>query len=313
MTRYILKRIIGIIPVLLFVAVTSFLLIHLTPGDPAAAMLGDEATPQKIAILREQMGLDRPLFIQFIVWFTGILHGDLGDSLFLARPVFEALFERLPATFLLAVSAFIISVLIGVPFGIIAAAKHNTIFDRSIMLLSIIGISVPSFWLGLIFIYFFSMYIGILPTGGYVPLNENFIDGLRHLIMPALSLGIAQAALIARMTRSTMLEIIRQDYIQTARAKGVSEFIIIVKHTLKNAMNGILTVVGMSFGVLLGGAVITETVFVYPGIGRLVVQAVMRRDYPLIQGALIIISFSYVLVNLVVDLLYTVFDPRIQY
>lgn len=313
MSRYIFKRLISVIPVLLFVATFSFLLIHFTPGDPAAAMLGDEATPKNVAILREQMGLDKPLYVQFIDWYSKSLRGDLGDSFYLGRPVLQALLERLPATFLLAVSAFLIAITIGIPFGVIAAAKHNSIFDRSIMVLSIIGISIPSFWLGLLLIYFFSIYIGVLPTGGYTPLSENVIEGLRHLIMPALSLGLAEAALISRMTRSLMLEIIQMDYIRTARSKGVSEFKIIFKHTLKNAMNGILTVSGLSFGILLGGAIITETVFAYPGVGRMIVTAVLRRDYPLIQGSLLMISLSYVFINLIVDILYTIFDPRIKY
>ncbi|MGI6035403.1 MAG: nickel ABC transporter permease [Limnochordia bacterium] len=310
---YIIRRVLGLIPVLILVAVVSFLLIHIIPGDPAAVMLGTDATPQEVEKLREDLGLNEPLHVQFYRWISRVLRGDLGDSFFMGRPVTVALLERLPATILLAVAALFFAVLIGVPAGIIAAVKQNSITDQLVMIIALIGVSLPSFWIGLNLILIFSVNFRWLPSGGYVPLTENFIDGLRCLLMPAFALGFMQAALIARMTRSSMLEVLRQDYIRTARSKGLAEQVVVGLHALKNAMIPILTVIGTAFGVLLGGAVIVETVFAYPGIGRLVVAAVQRRDYPVIQGALLLISSIYVLVNLLVDILYTLIDPRIKY
>ena len=310
---YIIRRVLGLIPVLILVAVVSFLLIHIIPGDPAAVMLGTDATPQEVEKLREDLGLNEPLHVQFYRWISRVLRGDLGDSFFMGRPVTVALLERLPATILLAVAALFFAVLIGVPAGIIAAIKQNSIIDQLVMITALIGVSLPSFWIGLNLILIFSVNLRWLPSGGYVPLTENFIDGLRCLLMPAFALGFMQAALIARMTRSSMLEVLRQDYIRTARSKGLAEQVVVGLHALKNAMIPILTVIGTAFGVLLGGAVIVETVFAYPGIGRLVVAAVQRRDYPVIQGALLLISSIYVLVNLLVDVLYTLIDPRIKY
>lgn len=310
---YIIRRVLGLIPVLILVAVVSFLLIHIIPGDPAAVMLGTDATPQEVEKLREDLGLNEPLHVQFYRWISRVLRGDLGDSFFMGRPVTVALLERLPATILLAVAALFFAVLIGVPAGIIAAVKQNSITDQLVMIIALIGVSLPSFWIGLNLILIFSVNFRWLPSGGYVPLTENFIDGLRCLLMPAFALGFMQAALIARMTRSSMLEVLRQDYIRTARSKGLAEQVVVGLHALKNAMIPILTVIGTAFGVLLGGAVIVETVFAYPGIGRLVVAAVQRRDYPVIQGALLLVSSIYVLVNLLVDILYTLIDPRIKY
>lgn len=310
---YIIRRVLGLIPVLILVAVVSFLLIHIIPGDPAAVMLGTDATPHEVEKLREDLGLNEPLHVQFYRWISRVLRGDLGDSFFMGRPVTVALLERLPATILLAVAALFFAVLIGVPAGIIAAIKQNSIIDQLVMITALIGVSLPSFWIGLNLILIFSVNLRWLPSGGYVPLTENFIDGLRCLLMPAFALGFMQAALIARMTRSSMLEVLRQDYIRTARSKGLAEQVVVGLHALKNAMIPILTVIGTAFGVLLGGAVIVETVFAYPGIGRLVVAAVQRRDYPVIQGALLLISSIYVLVNLLVDVLYTLIDPRIKY
>jgi peptide/nickel transport system permease protein len=310
---YIIRRVLSLIPVLVLVAVVSFLLIHIIPGDPAAVMLGTDATPQEIEKLREDLGLNEPLHVQFYRWISRVLRGDLGDSFFMGRPVAVALMERLPATILLAVAALFFAILIGMPAGIIAAVKQGSVIDQLVMVIALIGVSLPSFWIGLNLILVFSVNLRWLPSGGYVPLTENFIDGLRCLLMPAFALGFMQAALIARMTRSSMLEVLRQDYIRTARSKGLSEQVVVGLHALKNAMIPILTVIGTAFGVLLGGAVIVETVFAYPGIGRLVVSAVQRRDYPVIQGALLLISAIYVLVNLLVDVLYTLIDPRIKY
>ena len=313
MTAYVLRRLLGVIPVLALVGLGSFLLIHLVPGDPAMIMLGNEANPAQLETLRTQLGLDRSLPEQFILWLGQALRGNLGESFFLGRPVSRALVERLPATMQLAVLSLVFSLLIGIPTGIVAAVRQNTWWDQIVMATAIGWISIPSFLLGLALILVFSVQLGWLPSGGYTPLWQDVGQGLRTLILPAVSLGSMQAALIARMTRSSMLEVLRQDYVRTAKAKGVRDWLVIVKHALKNAMIPVITTIGTAFGVLLGGAVIVEIVFTYPGLGRLVVLAVQRRDYPLVQGALLLTSVIYVVVNLAVDLLYCVFDPRIKY
>ena len=313
MTLYVVRRLVSVVPVLILVAVASFLLVHLVPGDPAMVMLGNDATPQQIQALRTQMGLDRSLPEQFVLWVREVLRGNLGESFFLGRPVSQALLERLPATLQLALLSLFFSLLIGVPAGILAAVRQNTRWDQLVMITAMGGISIPSFWLGLTLILVFSVQFGWLPSGGYTPLWEDVWQGLRVLILPAISLGFMQAALIARMTRSSMLEVLRQDYVRTAKAKGLNWERVTLRHALKNAMIPVITTIGTAFGVLLGGAVIVEIVFTYPGLGRLVVLAVQRRDYPLVQGALLLTSVIYVLVNLAVDLLYSVFDPRITY
>jgi len=313
MFAYLLRRLFGVVPVLVLVAVTTFLLVHLVPGDPAMVMLGSDATPQQLQALKTQMGLDRSLAEQFVLWLGQALRGNLGESFFLGRPVTQALLERLPATLQLAVLSLVFSLLIGIPAGIAAAVRQNSRWDQAVMITAMGGISVPSFWLGLALILLFSVQLGWLPSGGYVPLWEDFWQGLRVLILPAISLGFMQAALIARMTRSSMLEVLRLDYVRTAKAKGLGWSKVTLRHALKNAMIPVITTIGTAFGVLLGGAVIVEIVFTYPGLGRLVVLAVQRRDYPLVQGALLMTSVIYVVVNLAVDLLYSVFDPRIKY
>jgi peptide/nickel transport system permease protein len=313
MTSYIIRRLLGVVPVLILVAVAAFLLVHLVPGDPALVMLGSDASPQQIQTLRTQLGLDRPLPDQFVIWVREVMRGNLGESFFLGRPVTRALLERLPATLQLALLSLLFALLIGIPAGLLAAVRQNTWWDQCVMAVAIGGVSVPSFWLGLALILVFSVQLGWLPSGGYAPLWQEPGQGLRSLALPAVSLGFMQAALIARMTRSSMLDVLRQDYVRTARAKGVHHWLVIVRHALKNAMIPIITTTGTAFGVLLGGAVVVETVFTYPGLGRLVVLAVQRRDYPLVQGALLLISVIYVMVNLLVDILYGVFDPRIKY
>lgn len=313
MILYLVRRLLGVVPVLALVAVTSFLLVYLVPGDPAMVMLGSDATPQQIQALRTQMGLDRSLPAQFVLWLGQALRGNLGESFFLGRPVSQALMERLPATMQLAMLSLLFSLLIGIPAGIAAAVRQNSRWDQMVMVVAMGGISVPSFWLGLAMILLFSVQLGWLPSGGYVPLWEDLSQGLRTLLLPAIALGFMQAALIARMTRSSMLEVLRQDYVRTAKAKGLGWWRVTLRHALKNAMIPVITTIGTAFGVLLGGAVIVEIVFTYPGLGRLVVLAVQRRDYPLVQGALLLTSVIYVAVNLAVDLLYSVFDPRITY
>jgi len=313
MVAYVLRRLFGVIPVLILVGLIAFLLIHIVPGDPALIMLGNDASPKQLEALRGQLGLDRSLPAQFALWLGQVLHGNLGDSFFLSRPVTQALLERLPATLQLAALSFVFSLIIGVPAGLLAAVRQNTWRDQLIMTAAVGGVSIPNFWLGLAMIMVFSVQLGWLPSGGYVPLWEDFWQGLRILILPSISLGLMQAALIARMARSSMLDVLRQDYVRTARAKGQTSSLVILKHALKNAMIPIITTIGTAFGVLLGGAVVVEIVFTYPGLGRLVVLAVQRRDYPLVQGALLLTAVIYVLVNLAVDLLYGVFDPRIRY
>lgn len=313
MRSYLARRLIALVPVLLVVAVVVFLLIHLTPGDPAASILGDQATPDQIAAVRRQLGLDQPLPIQFLRWFGRALRGDLGWSIFLDRPVGTAIAERIPVTITLTLFAELIAVLVAVPAGIIAAARHNTWADRLFMFLALLGVSIPGFWLAVAMILLFAVTLRWLPVAGYQPLSEGGFASLRYLLMPAVSLGFMQAALIARMTRSSMLEVLRQDFVRTARAKGLRERAIIYKHAFRNALIPVITVVGLSFAVLMGGAIIIEKIFTLPGMGRLVVTAVQKRDYPVVQGVVLLTAGVYVLINLAVDLTYAWIDPRVRY
>ena len=310
---YVVRRLLGIVPVLVLVALGSFLLVHLVPGDPAMVMLGNDATPQQIQALKTQMGLDRSLPEQFALWGRQVLRGNLGESFFLGRPVTQSLMERLPATLQLALLSLVFSLLIGIPAGILAAVRQNTKWDQLIMITAMGGISIPSFWLALFLILVFSVQLGWLPSGGYAPLWDDFWGGLRILVLPSISLGFMQAALIARMTRSSMLEVLRQDYVRTAKAKGLDWWRVTLRHALKNAMIPVLTVFGLEFGSMLGGAVLTETVFSLPGIGRLLVEGIFARDYPVVQGAMILVASTFVLVNLLTDVAYAFFDQRIRY
>lgn len=313
MLGYLLKRLLSVIPVMLVVAVVVFLLVHLTPGDPAAVILGDNATAEDIAQLRAQLGLDHPIYVQFGLWFSNILRGDLGESIFLQRPVLQAIAERAEPTLMLTTLSLLIAVLIGLPAGIISAIKRNTFIDQFFLGAAMLGASIPSFWLGLSLILLFAVSLGWLPSAGFEPLSSGLWSSLRYLILPAVALGFPNSALITRITRSSMLEVLNQDYIKVARAKGLAQFVVIVKHALRNAFIPVLTVIGLTFAVLIGGAVVTETVFSIPGVGRLVVQSVLRRDYPVIQGTVLIIASLYVFINLVVDVIYTLVDPRIKY
>lgn len=313
MLRYVLGRLLGLIGVVTFVAIAAFLLVHLAPGDPAAIMLGPEATQTDIANLREQLGLERPIHVQFFKWVSHALHGDLGSSYYYRMPVTTAFFARLGPTLFLTLLALMIAVAVGISAGAIAAVKANSLTDQFLMTISVLGISIPQFWLALNFILLFAVVLGWLPPSGYKPPSSGLITSLRYMFLPALSLGIARAALIARMTRASMLDVIREDHVQTARAKGLAEWKVITGHVFRNASIQVLTVVGLSFAVLMGGAIVIETVFSLPGIGRLVVGAVRRRDFPLIQGCLLYIGILIALVNLAVDLLYTYLDPRIKY
>ncbi|GAB6929173.1 ABC transporter permease [Paenibacillus sp. JCM 10914] len=312
MTKYIVQRILSLIPILLVVAVVVFMLIHLTPGDPASVILGDEASAEAIAGLRAQLGLDLPLYQQFISWFGGVVTGDLGQSIFMDMSVAEAFFSRVPPTLSLAILAQIFAVVIALFLGVIAARKRGTLADQAVMGFSLLGISVPSFLLGLFLILLFAVKLQWLPVAGYQPLSSGLWNHLRYLLLPAIALGAMQAALIARMTRSSLIEVLSEQYIKTARAKGLKERIVVYKHALKNAFIPILTVIGETFGTLITGASVIETVFNVPGIGQLIIRSIERRDFAVIQGSILLITVTYVLLNLFIDLLYGLLDPRVK-
>jgi len=305
-TAFIIRRVVSVIPVLLIVSVFAFLLVHLTPGDPAAVMLGPLATPAQINQLREALNLNQPLGVQFERWFIRALHGDIGESLFMSIPVPLAIWQRAEPTLLLTLMAVAIEVLIGIPAGILAATRRNTWVDQLAIAFTSLGLSVPSFWLGLNLIFLFGVRLKVLPVAGYVPLSSSWPEALRSLIMPAFALGLISSALVARMVRSSMLEVLSQDFVRTARAKGAVEAAVIFKHAL-------ITVIGNSFAILLGGLVVTEQVFAIPGVGLLVINSVLHRDYPVIQGVLLYIVTLYVFINLGIDILYALADPRIKF
>ena len=310
---YLLRRVFAVIPVMLVVATVAFVLIHLAPGDPASVIAGPYATQEDIAKLHSQLGLDESLPVQLVKWYGRLLRGDLGNSIFLRRPVLEAIVDRIEPTLLLTGWATLIAVLLGVPAGVISARYHNSALDQSFMALALVGLSIPNFLLGLLMILVFGVWLGWLPVAGYVPLESGVWLNLRSLLMPAVSLGLVQSALIARITRSSMLDVLREQYILAGRSKGLSERAVVYKHALKNAIIPTLTVIGITFAILIGGAVVIETVFNIPGLGRLIISAVLRRDYPVIQGVVLLIAVAYTLVNLVVDLAYLALDPRIRY
>lgn len=312
MLKYIIKRLLSVIPVLFVVSIVIFGIIHITPGDPAAVILGQEATPEQIEQLREQLGLNEPIHLQYYHWVLGVLQGDLGTSYFMKEPVTQAIFDHLKPTLSVAVLAMTISLIIAIPIGIAAANRRGTITDQSIMGFALLGMSVPSFLLGLFLILFFGVKLGWLPVAGYQPLSNGLWNHLKYLIMPAIALGSIQAALIARMTRTSMLEVLNTNYIKTARAKGVKDRKIVYVHALRNAFLPILTVVGTTLGSLMAGAAVTETIFNIPGIGQLIINSVERRDYSVIQGVVLFVTVIYVFVNLVIDLLYGVIDPRVR-
>jgi peptide/nickel transport system permease protein len=308
-----IRRLIMLVPVLLIVGVVVFALVHITPGDPAAVMLGDRATPDQVAALRHQLGLDRPIIQQFFDWFGNVLRLNFGDSIFLDMPVSQAIADRFQPTILLTFYALIIQIAIGIPVGVISAVRRGGWLDRLLMVFSIFGAAVPTFFLGIVLILIFAVNRRWLPAGGYVPITEDPVAHFKAMIMPAFALGFSSAGLLARLVRSTMLDVMRDDYIRTAYAKGLTERRVITRHALRNAMIPALTVIGASLGALLGGAVVTETVFTIPGMGRLIVQSISRRDFPVIQGAVMITAGIYVLVNLLVDILYIYVDPRVRY
>ncbi|MEX2540927.1 MAG: ABC transporter permease [Trueperaceae bacterium] len=311
---YLLRRVIEIVPVLLVVTVVVFGILHLTPGDPARLMLGDIASEEDVTRLRQSLGLERPIYIQYLSFVGGLLRGDLGESLALDRSVLTALLERVEPTIVLTLFSLIIAVVFGVVTGILSAMHHNRWADQFISTLALVGVSIPNFWLGLIFILVFAVEFGWFPATGYPPIAEKGVwRSLWHLVLPAVALGLSQAAIISRITRSTMLDVFQQDFVRTAVAKGASRQIVVVRHVLTNALVPVLTVIGLVLAALLSGAVVVETVFAIPGLGRLVISSISRRDYPVIQGIVLLTALVYVVVNLLVDLLYTVADPRIRY
>ena len=308
-----LRRLLSAIPVLFIVSLISFGLMRLIPGDPAAAIAGIAATPAQIEQLRKDLGLDEPLLTQLLHYYQGLLRGDFGKSLLLGKGVLAATMERLPVTIGLSLYALVLTLLIGVTSGIIAALRQNTWIDQVAMMIAMLGISIPNFFLGLLMIIFFAVQLGWLPSGGYVPFSQDPIGWLRSTTMPAISLALLQAGLLARITRSGMLEVLRQDYVRTARAKGLPERQVILKHALANALIPIVTVVGIIISLLLSGAVVTEALFSLPGMGQLLTQAVLSRDYPMVQGGLLLVTTFLVLVNILVDVLYALIDPRVRY
>jgi peptide/nickel transport system permease protein len=310
--RFLLKRLAGAVTVLALVAVLVFLLTRLASGDPIALLLGDQATAVEIEQARVQYGLDKPLPAQFALWLGELAQGNLGQSIFLQRPVAQALMERAEPTLFLALFAVSIAALIGVPCGMAAAIWRGSAVDQGLSSVAMLGASVPSFWMGLILIQFFAVYLGWFPASGYGDPGMGLGARLYHLALPALVLGVLNSALIIRFTRASMLDILEEDFVRTARAKGLPEHVVMVKHVLRNALVPIITVLGLTLAMMIGGTVVTETVFNLPGVGNLVVRAVLRRDYPVIQGTLLVIAGIYVLINLLIDLLYTLVDPRIR-
>ncbi|HEX7076661.1 MAG TPA: ABC transporter permease [Hyphomicrobiaceae bacterium] len=313
MLGYVVRRILAVIPVMVSVAIFVFLLLRLTPGDPAAIIAGDMATPAQLERIRQSLGLNEPIHIQFITWIKLLLQGDLGTSLISNTPVTRMIGHRIWPTINIALLTITLSVLIAVPMGVLAAWRHRTWADYAVMTFSVLGFSIPVFVIGYIFIQIFSIELRWLPVQGYTAPSEDFGRFLSRAILPCLTLATIYVALIARMTRASMLEVLGEDFIRTARAKGVKERIVLFRHALRNAAVPIVTVIGTGFALLIGGVVVTESVFNIPGVGRLTVDAILARDYPVIQGMILLTSGLYVLINLLIDLSYTFFDPRIRY
>ncbi len=313
MFSYIVRRVVATIPVMGVVALFVFSLLYIAPGDPAAVIAGDQASPADVERIRQNLGLDRPFLVRFGEWVWQILHGDLGTSIFTNLPVTTMIAQRFEPTLSLMAITLCFAVTVAVPIGVLAAWKAGTWIDRIIMAFAVFGFSVPVFVIAYLLAFLFALELEWLPVQGYTPLSEGIWPWFEHLILPAIALGCVYIALIARITRAAMLEVLQQDYIRTARAKGVGQRGILFVHALKNASVPIVTVIGIGIALLIGGAVVTESVFAIPGLGRLTVDAILRRDYPLIQGVVLLFSFIYVLVNLAIDLLYTLLDPRIRY
>lgn len=331
--RYFLKRILIAVPTLVGVSILVFLLVHIVPGDPIDVMLGPRATEETRQTLEARLGLDQPLPVRYWNWATDVARGDWGRSIRSREPVMDQILRRLPATLELSVTALVIAFVIGIVFGVTAARRRNTAVDHAAVGFSLVGVSVPVFWLGLMLMFLFSVVLGWLPVSGRIMSGARiarvtgfylidtllggsprlFVNALRHLILPAASLATISFALITRITRSSMLDVLHEDYIRTARAKGLSARSVVYKHALKNAMIPVVTVTGLQLGMLIGGSILTETVFSWPGIGRLVIQAINNRDYPMVQGVVLFISGAFIVINIVVDAIYAILDPRIRY
>jgi peptide/nickel transport system permease protein len=313
MKRFILRRILALIPVGFLVTFMVFMLMHIIPGDPVIALLGDQAAPETVAVLRHQLGLDRPVLVQYGTWLWHLLHGDMGRSFHNYDTVAHLVMERYPTTLELAVLGILTAVLIGIPLGVVSGAFQNSKTDGAVTVLSVTGISLPSFWLGILLIWVFSVKLGWLPSVGFVPLKTSLVQNLKTMVLPVTTLAVAQAAVIARMTRSGLIQVLRLDYIRTARAKGVHGRTVVLRHGMRNALIPVVTVVGLQVGHLLGGAVIVESIFGLPGLGRLIVDSIYNRDFLVVQGTVLFLAFSFLGVNLAVDLLYAYLDPRIRY
>ena len=313
MYGYLFRRLLGTIPVMLVVAVFIFLMLRLTPSDPAAIIAGDNATTEQVAQIRSQLGLDRPIIEQFFIWSGKVLSGDFGESFFFKKTVASLVGERVEPTLSLAFFTILFSVLVAVPLGVLAAHQHGSWIDRTVMGFSVLGFSVPVFVVGYLLIYLFAVWLDWLPVQGYQRISEGVGGWVQRLILPSLTLSVIYIALIARMTRTSVLEVLSEDYIRTARAKGQNERIVLFRHALRNAAVPIVTVIGLGVALLIGGVVVTESVFTIPGLGRLTVDAVLARDYPTIQAVILLFSFVYVMINLAVDMIYTLLDPRIRY
>jgi peptide/nickel transport system permease protein len=313
--RYLARRLLLLIPVLAGVSIVIFMVLHLSPGDPVEIMLGSQATQEDRERLRAELGLDQPLHVQYVRWISQVVRGDLGRSIWMKRPVLQEVLGRFQATLILTGTALVISTVAGIALGVASATRPNSLLDRTSAVASLFGASMPSFWLGIVLMVVFALWLGWLPASGmYAPYGGgDLADLLAHLALPAVTLAAASVTIIARLTRATMLETLGQDYIRTARAKGVVERGVVLRHALKNALIPIVTVVGVQAGYLLGGAVLTETVFAWPGVGTLMVQGILARDFPLVQGCVLVVALSFVLINLAVDLLYAWLDPRIRY
>ena len=313
MGRYLVQRLLAAIPVLLIVAVVTFSLVHLTPGDPASLMAGDQALPEDIERIKEKLGLNRPLYEQLGIYFWDILRGDFGESVFTKFPVTTLIAQRLEPTISIAIFSQLVAIIIAIPAGILAAWKANTWIDRALMIFAVAGLAIPSFWLGANLIWLFAVRLDWFPALGYVSIADGVLPWLRSITLPSIAIGFISAALIARMTRASMLEVLREDYVRTARAKGLGEYKILIAHAFKNASIPVVTIIGIGLAGLVSGLVVTEAVFAIPGVGRLIVDAVLRRDYPVIQGVVLMVTFAYVLINLAVDIIYGYLDPRIRY
>jgi len=313
MLELIAKRLLSLVIVMSIVGVIVFTLMYVAPGDPAAVMLGPLASPEDVARLREQLGLNQPLIVQLGRWAFRVVQGELGESIFLGQPVTTSIAQRVEPTLALTVLSMMVAVGLGVPFGIISAVRAGTVIDQTFAVVAVLGVSMPEFWLAINLMLLIGQYLGWLPVAGYTPLLEDPLRWLRSLVLPALAIGLVQSALISRITRSAMLEVLSQDYVRTARAKGLSEWVVVYRHALQNALVQGVTVIGVVLAVLLSGAVVVETVFNIPGLGRLLITSVLRRDYPVIQGIALLVSAVYVLVSLLIDILYVYLNPKIKY